>query len=171
MKDAGVNQEDIARGINALSASAGKEAAIVGGMGLDQLYKNILDYQSKPRTPEEIAAALAATGLEQRDLNAAQKYAKEKGYVGNPKSEAATFDYLANTKAADTSAVDTSLADTLAAVNLNAGTSAVDVPTSNAVADVVSGVSNTAPITSAPITSAPIILSSLVSKSAFSFEP
>jgi hypothetical protein len=160
MKASGASQEDVARGINALSASAGKEAAIVGGMGLDQLYKNILDYQSKPRTPEEIAAALAATGLEQRDLNAAQKYAKEKGYVGNPKSEAATFDYLANTKAADTStkntsvadtsAVDTSLADTLAAVNLNAGTSAVDVPTSNAVADVVSGVSNTAPITSAP---------------------
>jgi hypothetical protein len=150
MKASGASQEDVARGINALSASAGKEAAIVGGMGLDQLYKNILDYQSKPRTPEEIAAALAATGLEQRDLNAAQKYAKEKGYVGNPKSEAATFDYLANTKAADTSAIDTSLADTLAAVNSNAGTSAVDVPTSNAAANVASVVSNTAPITSAP---------------------
>ena len=152
MKASGASQEDVARGINALSASAGKEAAIVGGMGLDQLYKNILDYQSKPRTPEEIAAALAATGLEQRDLNAAQKYAKEKGYVGNPTSEAATFDYLANTatKAADTSAVDTSLASTLAAINSNADTSAVDVPTSNAVADVASVVSNATPITSAP---------------------
>jgi hypothetical protein len=160
MKASGATQEDIGRGLNALSASAGKEAAVVGGMGLDQLYKNILDYQSKPRTPEEIAAALAATGLEQRDLNAAQKYAKDKGYVGNPKSEAANFDYLANTKAADTStkntsvantsAVNTSLADTLAAVNSNAGTSAVDVPTSNAVADVASVVSNTTPAASAP---------------------
>jgi hypothetical protein len=128
MKAAGVNQEDVARGINALSASAGKEAAIVGGMGLDQLYKNILDYQSKPRTPEEIAAALAATGLEQRDLNAAQRYAKEKGYVGNPKSEAANFDYLANTKAADTTAANTSVADTLAAVESSAGIPVIQQP-------------------------------------------
>ena len=120
MKAAGVNQEDVSRGINALSASAGKEAAIVGGMGLDQLYKNILDYQSKPRTPEEIAAALAATGLEQRDLNAAQRYAKEKGYVGNPTSEAATFDYLGNANKA---------VDTTAAVNSNVGASVVEQPT------------------------------------------
>jgi len=157
MKASGATQEDIGRGLNALSASAGKEAAVVGGMGLDQLYKNILDYQSKPRTPEEIAAALAATGLEQRDLNAAQKYAKDKGYVGNPKSEAANFNYLANTKAADTgypkqehTAANTSVADTLAAVNSNAGTSAVDVPTANAVADIASIVSNTTPAASAP---------------------
>ena len=104
MKAAGVNQEDIARGLNALSASAGKEAAVVGGMGLDQLYKNILDYKAAGHTPEEIAAALAATGLEQRDLNNAEKYAKEKGYVANPKSEAATYDYLGKTKAANTTA-------------------------------------------------------------------
>ena len=104
MKAAGVNQEDVARGINALSASAGKESAIVGGMGLDQLYKNILDYKAAGHTPEEIAAALAATGLEQRDLNNAEKYAKEKGYVANPKSEAATYDYLGKTKAATTTA-------------------------------------------------------------------
>ena len=152
MKDSGASQEDVARGLNALSASAGKEAAIVGGMGLDQLYKNILDYQAAGHTPEETAAALAATGLEQRDINNANKYAKEKGYVGNPKSEAATFDYLKNTatKAADTSAVDTSLADTLAVINSNAGTSAVDVPTSNAAENVASVVSNAASATSAP---------------------
>ena len=128
MKASGATQEDIGRGLNALSASAGKEAAVVGGMGLDQLYKNILDYQSKPRTPEEIAAALAATGLEQRDLNAAQRYATEKGYVGNPKSEAANFDYLANTKAADTTAANTSVADTLAAVESSAGTPVIQQP-------------------------------------------
>jgi len=122
MKAAGVNDEDIARGINGLSASAGKEAAIINDMGLDQLYKNILDYQSKSRTPEEIAAALAATGLDQRDLNAAQRYAKEKGYVGNPNSEAANFNYLANTNAANTTA----------AVNSNAGT-----PVAQQVQDVI----------------------------------
>ena len=124
MKAAGVNQEDVSRGINALSASAGKEAAIVGGMGLDQLYKNILDYQAAGHTPEEIAAALAATGLEQRDLNAAQKYAKEKGYVGNPKSEAATFNYLGNTN----QAVDTKATNATAASNVNTNTSVVQPP-------------------------------------------
>ena len=124
MKAAGVNQEDVSRGINALSASAGKEAAIVGGMGLDQLYKNILDYQAAGHTPEEIAAALAATGLEQRDLNAAQKYAKEKGYVGNPKSEAATFNYLGDTN----QAVDTKATNATAASNVNTNTSVVQPP-------------------------------------------
>jgi hypothetical protein len=126
MKASGATQEDVGRGLNALSASAGKEAAIVGGMGLDQLYKNILDYQAAGHTPEETAAALAATGLEQRDLNAANKYAAEKGYVGNPKSEAATYNYLGNTSnAVDTSAANTAVADTSAAVDSNAGNSAV----------------------------------------------
>jgi len=113
MKASGASQEDIARGLNALSASAGKEAAIVGGMGLDQLYKNILDYQAAGHTPEETAAALAATGLEQRDINNANKYAAEKNYVGNPVSEAATYNYLGNTNnAVDTTAADTSVANT-----------------------------------------------------------
>jgi hypothetical protein len=135
MKAAGVNQEDIGRGINALSASAGKEAALVGGMGLDQLYKNILDYQSKSRTPEEIAAALAATGLEQRDLDAAQKYAKEKGYVGNPNSEAATFDYLGKTA--------TTATNNAAASNSN--TAVIESPIIKE--SVVSPVVPTAPVT------------------------
>ena len=134
MKAAGVNDEDIARGLNGLSASAGKESAIINDMGLDQLYKNILDYQSAGHTPAEIAAALAATGLDQRDLNAAQRYATEKGYVGNAKSEAATYDYLGNTSnavntsAANTSTVDNSAANTLAAVDSNAGSSVVQQP-------------------------------------------
>ena len=94
MKAAGVNDEDIARGLNALSASAGKEYAIIHDMGLDQLYRNILDYQAAGNSPEEIAAALKATGLEQRDINNANKYAKETGYVGNPNSAAGSQDFL-----------------------------------------------------------------------------
>jgi hypothetical protein len=94
MKAAGVNDADIARGLNALSASAGKEYAIINDMGLDQLYKNILDYQAAGNSPEEIAAALKATGLQQRDINAANKYAQETGYVGNPKSAAGAQDFL-----------------------------------------------------------------------------
>lgn len=94
MKDAGVNDEDIARGLNALSASAGKEYAIINDMGLDQLYKNILDYQAAGNSPEEIAAALKATGLEQRDINNANKYAKDTGYVANPTSAAGAQDFL-----------------------------------------------------------------------------
>ena len=98
MKKAGVNDEDIARGLNALSASAGKEYAIVHDMGLDQLYKNILDYQAAGHSPAEVAAALKATGLEQRDINAANKFATEMGYTANPTSAAATVNYLPPTK-------------------------------------------------------------------------
>jgi len=94
MKAAGVNDADIARGLNALSASAGKEYAIINDMGLDQLYKNILDYQAAGNSPEEIAAALKATGLEQRDINNANKYAAETGYKANPTSAAGTQDFL-----------------------------------------------------------------------------
>lgn len=96
MKAAGVNDEDIARGLNALSASAGKEAAIINDMGLDQLYKNILDYQAAGHSPAAITAALEATGLDQRDINAANRYATEKGYTANPTSAAATVNYLNN---------------------------------------------------------------------------
>jgi uncharacterized protein (DUF433 family) len=94
MKAAGVNDEDIARGLNGLSASAGKEYAIIHDMGLDKLYQNILDYQAAGHSPAEIAAALQATGLEQRDINNANKYATAQGYVANPNSAAATQNFL-----------------------------------------------------------------------------
>jgi hypothetical protein len=102
MKAAGVNDEDIARGLNALSASAGKEYAIIHDMGLDQLYRNILDYQAAGNSPEEIAAALKATGLEQRDINKANQYAKETGYVANPNSAAGVQDFLVNNNVVET---------------------------------------------------------------------
>ena len=93
MKKAGVNDEDIARGLNALSSSAGKEYAIINDMGLDQLYKNILDYQAAGHSPAEVAAVMAQYGIEQRDVNNANKYAKETGYKADPTSYAGVGDY------------------------------------------------------------------------------
>ena len=93
MEKAGVNDEDIARGLNALSASAGKEYAIINDMGLDQLYKNILDYQAAGHSPAEVAAVMAQYGIEQRDVNNANKYAAETGYTADPTSYAGVGDY------------------------------------------------------------------------------
>ena len=93
MKAAGVNDEDIARGLNALSASAGKEYAIINDMGLDTLYKNILDYQAAGHSPAEVAAVMAKYGIEQRDINKANKYAADTGYKANPTSYAGIGDY------------------------------------------------------------------------------
>jgi len=94
MKGSGTSDADIARAMYGLNSSAAKEYAVVHDMGLDALYKNILDYQAAGHSPEEIAAAMAATGVEQRDINAAAKFAKEQGYVANAKSAAATQDFL-----------------------------------------------------------------------------
>jgi hypothetical protein len=103
MKAAGVNDEDIARGLNALTTSAGKEYAIVHDMGLDKLYKNILDYQAAKHTPEQIAQAMEEAGIQQRDIDAANRYAAETKYVANPKSDAGggnqtkeIYDYFAS---------------------------------------------------------------------------
>ena len=93
MKAAGVNDEDIARGLNALSSSAGKEYAIINDMGLDQLYRNILDYQAAGHSPAEVAAVMAQYGIEQRDVNNANKYAAETGYKADPTSYAGVGDY------------------------------------------------------------------------------
>ena len=78
-KNVQINDEDIARAMYGLNSSAAKEYAVVHDMGLDKLYQNILDYQAAGHTPEEIAAAMAATGVEQRDINAAAKYAADTG--------------------------------------------------------------------------------------------
>ena len=93
MKAAGVNDEDIARGLNALSASAGKEYAIINDMGLDTLYKNILDYQAAGHSPAEVAAVMSKYGIEQRDINKANKYAADTGYKADAKSYAGIGDY------------------------------------------------------------------------------
>jgi uncharacterized protein (DUF433 family) len=141
MKAAGVNDADIARGLNGLSASAGKEYAIINDMGLDQLYKNILDYQAAGHSPAEVAAALAATGLDQRDINAANKFATEMKYTANPTSAAATVNYLPNNTVVQSPVAQSPVVNTVA--------DAVATPTK--VADVVqaastpTAVQNTAP--------------------------
>jgi len=83
-----LNDEDIARGMYGLNSSRAKEYAVVNDMGLDKLYKNILDYQAAKHTPEQIANAMATSGVEQRDIDAANRYAAETKYVANPKSDA-----------------------------------------------------------------------------------
>ena len=80
MRASGVSDADIARGLNAMTTSAGKEYAIVNDMGLDQYYQNILNYQAANHTPEEIAQAMETYGVSQADLNTAQKYAAETNY-------------------------------------------------------------------------------------------
>ena len=148
MKAAGVNDADIARGLNALSASAGKEYAIIHDMGLDQLYKNILDYQAAGNSPEEIAAALKATGLEQRDINNANKYAKETGYVANPNSAAGTQDFLPPSYSGVIADKVADVVQTPVAQSPVANTVADVVATPTAIADVVQAapvVQNTAP--------------------------
>lgn len=93
-KNVQINDEDIARAMTGLNSSAAKEYAVVHDMGLDKLYRNILDYQAAGHTPEEIAAAMAATGVEQRDINAAAKFAADTGYKADPTSAAATQNFL-----------------------------------------------------------------------------
>jgi len=80
-KASGVNYTDVANAINGLEASAGKEYALVHGMGLDQFYKNILDFERGNNTPEEIAEMKRTAGIEQRDIDAAHAFAKAKGYA------------------------------------------------------------------------------------------
>jgi len=77
----GVSDEDIARALTALNSSAGKEYAIVHDMGLDQLYKNILDFQRAGHTEQEIADAMAQYGISNADVKAAQNFAKATGYA------------------------------------------------------------------------------------------
>ena len=154
MKAAGVNDEDIARGLNALSASAGKEYAIINDMGLDTLYKNILDYQAAGNSPEEIAAALKATGLEQRDINNANKYAKETGYVANPQSAAGTQDFLPPSYSGVIADKVADVVQTPVAQSPVANTVADVVATPTAIADVVQAapvVQNTTPDNSAKL--------------------
>jgi len=124
MKGSGTNDADIGRALNALSASTAKEYAIVNDLGLDTLYKNILDYQAAGHTPEEVAAAMAATGVEQRDINAAAKFAADTGYTPNATSAAATQNFL-NAGATNNAATDSGVV-TNAATNSVVDNTAAD---------------------------------------------
>ena len=76
-----VSDEDVARAMTGLTSSAGKEYAVIHDMGLDQFYKNILDFQRNNPTEAEIKAAMDQYGISAADVKAAQNYAKATGYA------------------------------------------------------------------------------------------
>ena len=80
-KASGVSDEDVARALTATNASAGKEYAIIHDMGLDTLYKNILDFQRAGHTDQEIADAMDQYGISNADVKAAQDFSKTTGYA------------------------------------------------------------------------------------------
>jgi hypothetical protein len=88
-----LNDEDIARGMYGLNSSAAKEYAVVHDMGLDQLYRNILDYQAAGHSKADVDAVMSKYGIEQRDINAANKYAADTGYEADATSYAGVGDY------------------------------------------------------------------------------
>jgi hypothetical protein len=81
IKGSGVNTGDINEALAGTKLSGAVQAALTGGMGLDQLYKNILDYQASGHTPAEIAAAKAQYKVSDADMAAAEKFAKDQGYT------------------------------------------------------------------------------------------
>lgn len=93
MEKVGLNDEDIARGMYGPNASAAKEYAVVHDMGLDKLYQNILDYQAAGHSKAEVSAVMDKYGIQQRDIDAANKYATETGYKADPTSYAGVGNY------------------------------------------------------------------------------
>ena len=77
----GVSDEDVARALTPDTTSAGREYAVVHDMGLDTLYKNILDFQRAGHTAAETKAAMDQYGISDADVKAAQGYAKATGYA------------------------------------------------------------------------------------------
>ena len=77
----GVNDEDVARAMTGLNSSAAKEYAVVHDIGLDQLYKNILDFQRAGHSEAETKAAMEQYGVSPADVKAAQSFAKATGYA------------------------------------------------------------------------------------------
>jgi hypothetical protein len=75
-KASGVNDQDIANALTDKTASAGKEYALTHGMGLDEYYQNILDFQAENHSAAETAAAAKAAGVSQADIDAAAKFAQ-----------------------------------------------------------------------------------------------
>lgn len=75
-KASGVNDQDIANALTDKTASAGKEYALTHGMGLDEYYQNILDFQAQKPTAEQTAKAMETSGVSQADIDAAAKFAQ-----------------------------------------------------------------------------------------------
>ena len=81
IKGSGVNTAEINEVLSTLPVSGAYKSALTEGMGLNQLYKNILDYQASGHTPEEIAAAKEQYKVSDADLAAAAKFAAEQKYT------------------------------------------------------------------------------------------
>lgn len=88
IKASGVNTGDINEALSGTKLSGAMKSALTNGMGVDQLYKNILDYQASGHTPEDIAAIKTTSGVTDADIAAAQKYAADQKYT--PQVQAAT---------------------------------------------------------------------------------
>jgi len=93
MTDVGVNDTDVARAMIGLNSSRAKEYAVINDMGLDKLYKNILDYKAAGHSEKDIADVMSKYGVEQRDIDAANKYAAATGYKADATSYAGVGDY------------------------------------------------------------------------------
>jgi hypothetical protein len=74
-KTSGVSNQDVANALTDKTASAAKEYALTQGMGLNQFYQNILDFQAKSPTEKQAADAMKASGVSQADVDMAGKYA------------------------------------------------------------------------------------------------
>lgn len=77
----GISDEDVARAMTGLNSSAAKEYAVVHDIGLDEMYKNILDFQRENPTEQQIKDAMDQYGISAADVKAAQNYAKATGYA------------------------------------------------------------------------------------------
>jgi len=77
-KAAGVSSQDVANALTDKTTSAAKEYALTQGMGLDQFYQNILDFQAKSPTEKQAADAMKQFGVSQADVDTAAKYSVSK---------------------------------------------------------------------------------------------
>jgi hypothetical protein len=81
VKGSGVNVTDINEALAGTKTSGAVQKALTEGTGLDQLYKDILNYQASGATPAQIAAAKTQYKVSDADMAAATKYAQDAKYT------------------------------------------------------------------------------------------
>ena len=82
IKGSGVNVADINEALAGTKTSGAVQKALTESTGLDQLYKDILNYQASGATPAQIAAAKTQFKVSDADIAAATKYSTDTGYKG-----------------------------------------------------------------------------------------
>jgi hypothetical protein len=82
VKASGVNTTDITEALAGTKVSGAVQKVLTEGTGLDQLYKDILNYQASGATPAQIAAAKTQYKVSDADMATAAKYAADTGYKG-----------------------------------------------------------------------------------------